>query len=107
MNRAIKTISSSFIALILAFTFAFSANTVNARPIPIHPHPHPHRHHITVVPFVHHTVSLTVPIVMNNIPPPPHPPLVRIWIPGTWIEERDIYGRIIARRWIPGHWEYR
>jgi len=103
-NKIIKTISSSFITLILAFTLAFAANTANARPIPIH-HPHHHHHHRAVVPFVHHTVPLTVPIVINNTPLPPPP--ARVWIPGTWIEERDMYGRIVARRWIPGHWEYR
>ena len=109
MKNRIKAIASSFTALILAFALVFLPSTSSAHGRPM-PRPMPHRvhhmhgghhhgHHRIVMPL---PIPLPLPSIVHVAPPP-----ARVWIPGTWVEERDIYGRIVCRRWIPGHWEYR
>ena len=73
---------------------------------------HHHRHHhIPPPPTVHywhhghHRMIIPIPVIITTAPLPP-PSVKRVWIPGRWICETDVYGRTV-HRWIQGHWEYR
>ena len=108
VKNAAKSTLSSLIAIILSFAVSIMANTAMAHGIHNPSRSH-HSHHyanhcgqrgrVVLSPF---TAICGKPIVQVC-----RPRAFCVWIPGFWVEERDIYGRLIGRRWIPGRWEYR
>ena len=102
----IKSTISSLFAVILAFAVSIIANTAMAhgRHIPPHQrHPHHAIHHGHGRP---HGMAIALPMPLPTAWTRQRSHL-RVWVPGMWLEKRDVYGRIVYRRWIPGHWEYR
>ena len=85
------------------------------RPAPVHHihHTRPYQYH----PHIHHTrpyqyhphhrldvpVAFGIGAVVGGLIAPTS---VKIWVPGFWITEIDVYGRPF-QRYVPGHWEFR
>lgn len=127
--HTMKNIQNIFCVVLLAATLILPS-ALFGRGVPRGPHI-PHR-----APPVHHTpprnhghhhggyvgpITFAAGVLAGNVlsqpivPPPPPPPTVitpivaipvKVWVPGYYVAEYDVYGRPYSR-WIPGHWEYR
>lgn len=92
---------------VLCFPLIARPNHSSHRPMP-RPAPVHHIHHTR--PYQHHPhhrwdvpVAFGIGAVVGGLIVPTS---VRIWVPGFWITEIDVYGRPF-QRYVPGHFEFR
>lgn len=114
-KKLLKTLAVAILTISLTM-FSMTANAHHGptrhhppfgRPVPTMAHHRPHHHRHSAIPFF--PIPAPIPIVVGSpiTAIATYPCSGRIWIEGRWIEDVDAYGRIVGRRWIPGHWEYR